>query len=217
MSSIVLRSYWRSSCSWRVRIALALKAVEYEICPVHLVANGGEQHGEGHQKVNPMRELPVLTVDGHHIAQSVAILEYLEEAFPQPSLLPSNLTERAVVRQMVQIINSGIQPLQNLRIMQALGLELGVDKASQVTWSRSRIAFGFNALETLVADHKGTYCHSDQLTMADLCLVPQLYNARRFSVNLDLYPALLTVEQNLLNIDAFRGAHPDAQPDAPAS
>ena len=212
--TLTLRSYWRSSCSWRVRIALNMKGLEYQTVPVHLVADGGHQHTQEHRALNPMRELPVLMVNGQPIAQSVAILEYLEECHPKPSLLPTKPVERAVVRQMVEVINSGIQPIQNLRVMQRLGREFGFDKPNQQAWSRGWIEFGFEALHHLVERHGATYSFGDQVTLADLTLIPQLYNARRFSVDLERFPRLLEIESALIQIPAFISAHPDRQPDA---
>ncbi|MEE2756529.1 MAG: maleylacetoacetate isomerase [Myxococcota bacterium] len=212
--SLILRSYWRSSCSWRVRIALNMKGLEYQTVPVHLVADGGHQHTQAHRALNPMRELPVLIVNGQPIAQSVAILEYLEESHPEPSLLPKKTLERALVRQMVEVINSGIQPIQNLRVMQRLGREFGLDKSAQQSWSRGWIEFGFEALHNLVERHGATYSFGDQVTLADLALIPQLYNARRFNVELERFPRLLEIESALIQIPAFISAHPDRQPDA---
>ncbi len=212
--TMVLRSYWRSSCSWRVRIALNLKGIVYETVPVHLVADGGHQHSSEHRALNPMRELPVLIVDGQPIAQSVAILEYLEESHPEPSLLPESSIERALVRQMVEVINSGIQPVQNLRVMQRLGREFGLDKPSQQSWSRGWIEFGFEALHRLVDRHGATYTFGDKVTLADLALIPQLYNARRFNVELEQFPRLLEIEAALIRIPSFIEAHPDRQPDS---
>ena len=211
----VLRSYWRSSCSWRVRIALNLKGLPYETVPVHLVADGGQQHSDAHRSLNPMRELPVLLVDGEPLAQSVAILEYLDEAYPEPRLFPNDPIDRARVRQMVEVINSGIQPIQNLRIMQRLGADFGLEKPDQIEWSRGWIERGFVAFEALVSRYGGTYCFADQVTMADTLLVPQLYNARRFGVALDQFPLLLAIESRLAALPAFMAAHPDEQPDAP--
>ena len=212
--SLVLRSYWRSSCSWRVRIALNIKAVAYDIVSVHLVNDGGQQHAEEHRQLNPMRELPVLLVDGQPLAQSLAIIEYLEDAYPEPALFPKDRLARARVRQMAEIINSGIQPVQNLRVMQRLGRELSADKSQQIEWSRGWIEFGFDALHNLVLEHGGRYTFGDAVTVADLCLIPQLYNARRFSVDLAAYPRFLEIENELSQIPAFQNAHPDRQPDA---
>ena len=213
--SMVLHSYWRSSCSWRVRISLHYKGLDFETVPVHLVADGGHQHTEAHRALNPMREVPVLIVDGTAIAQSMAILEYLEERYPTPSLLPQAPEARARVRQMAELINSGIQPIQNLRVMQRLGREFGLDKAAQRAWSRGWIESGFVALEALVHEHGGDYCVADEVSFADLCLIPQLYNARRFEVDLERFPHLVAIEARLNTLDAFKRAHPDVQPDAP--
>ena len=211
---LVLRGYWRSSSSWRVRIALNWKGLEYENLPVHLVADGGHQHGAEHRVPNPMREVPALIVDGQPLAQSIAIIEFIEESQPKPALLPANAMDRARVRQMAEIINSGIQPIQNLRVMQRLGREFGFEKSQQQTWSRGWIDFGFEALNTLIKQYGGHYSYGDQVSYADLCLVPQLYNARRFNVNLDQYPRLLEIENRLSELPAFAKAHPDQQPDA---
>ena len=212
--SMVLRSYWRSSCSWRVRIALNLKSLPHELESVHLVANGGEQHSDAHRALNPMRELPVLTVEDVHLAQSVAILEYLDELHPDPPLYPADAVSRARVRQMVEVVNSGTQPVQNLRVMQKLGRDFGLDRPAQVQWSRDWIEFGLGALETLVQQHGGRYCFGDEVTAADLCLVPQIYNARRFEADMGRIPGLVAVDERLAALPAFKAAHPDRQPDA---
>ena len=212
--SLVLRSYWRSSCSWRVRIALNWKQLPYDVVPVHLVADGGHQHTEEHRALNPMRELPVLLVDGEPLAQSVAILEYLEETHPEPALLPNTPLDRARVRQMTEIVNSGIQPVQNLRVMQRLGREYELPRTDQVGWSRDWIAQGLTALEKLVSEHGGRYSFGDAVSFADLRLVPQLYNARRFNVDMSAFPTLTAVESELVSLPAFVAAHPDQQPDA---
>ena len=213
--SLVLRSYWRSSCSWRVRIGLNWKQLAYELVPVHLIADGGQQHSEAHRSLNPMRELPVLLVDGEPIAQSIAILEYLEETHPEPPLLPRSPFDRARARQMAEIINSGIQPVQNLRVMQKLGGSYDLPRADQVQWSREWIAQGLAALEKLVSVHGGQYSVGDSVSFADLCLVPQLYNARRFDVDMDALPTLTAIENRLSSLPAFVDAHPDQQADAP--
>ena len=212
--SFVLRSYWRSSCSWRVRIALNMKGIPYETVPVHLVRDGGEQHGEAHRAVNPMRELPVLLVNDRPISQSMAILEYLEDTHPTPALLPTDALDRSRVRQMAELINSGIQPIQNLRVMQRLGREFNQEKPAQMAWSKGWIEFGFDALHTLVDTHRGRYSFGDEVTLADVCLIPQIYNARRFSVDLDKYPHFLEIEAALNDLKPFMDAHPDGQPDA---
>lgn len=212
--ALVLRSYWRSSSSWRVRIALHWKGLSFDNVAVHLVADGGRQHSADHRAVNPMREVPVLLADGVPLAQSVAILEYIEEVHPTPPLMPADPIARARVRQLTEIVNSGIQPIQNLRVMQRLGREFGMEKPQQVLWSRGWIDFGFAALNSLVGQHGGQYSVGDTVTFADLCLVPQLYNARRFSVDLSAYPHLLEVESRLVELPAFVAADPSQQPDA---
>lgn len=212
--AMILRSYWRSSCSWRVRIALNLKALEYRVHPVHLVANGGEQHADEHRELNPMRELPVLVVDGVPLSQSVAIIEYLDEQYPDPPLFPREPLARAHVRQMVEVVNSGTQPVQNLRVMQKLGRDFDLDRPVQVQWSRDWIQFGLGALERVVQQHGNGYCFGDEVTAADLCLVPQMYNARRFGVDLTQLPGLVAVDERLADHPAFMAAHPDQQPDA---
>ena len=211
---LALRGYWRSSSSWRVRIALNWKGLEYENIPVHLVADGGHQHSDEHRALNPMREVPVLLVDGEPLAQSVAILEFLEETHPEPALLPQDPIARARARQLTEVINSGIQPIQNLRVMQRLGREFDFEKPQQQTWSRGWIDQGFQALETLLQQHAGQYCVGDSVSFADLCLVPQIYNARRFSVDLDQFPTIMGIEERLAVLPAFKAAHPDQQPDA---
>ena len=209
-----LRSYFRSSCSWRVRISLAHKGLSYETIPVHLLQDGGQQHGQAHRAANPMRELPVLLVGDEPLAQSMAILEYLEEAHPSPALLPEDHLARARVRQMAEVINSGIQPIQNLRVMQKLQKDFDLEKADAMRWSADWIQFGFDALETLVSKFSGRYCFGDAPSIADACLIPQLFNARRFSVNLEPYPNLLRVESALNELEAFKVSHPSQQPDA---
>ena len=161
-----------------------------------------------------MRELPVLTVNGETIAQSMAILEYLEEIHPEPSLLPDSPIDRARVRQMAEVVNSGIQPVQNLRVMQKLGRDYGLERPEQVKWSRDWIANGLSALETLVLGNGGQYCFGDRVSMADACLVPQMYNARRFEVDLSAMPSLVEIDARLQGLEAFKQAHPDEQPDA---
>lgn len=204
-----LYSYWRSSCSWRVRIALAWKGLDYTYLPVNLLE--GDQHSEEHRARNPMRQVPYLWDDGFGLAQSMAILEYLEETVSEPALLPSDPRNRARARQLAEMINAGIQPLQNFAVLQMLeGFE--VDKKA---WSQSWIARGFAALEKIAEGTAGQYLVGDTVTFADLMLVPQMYNARRFGVVLDNYPTLVRVDAACAELPAFQASHPDAQPDAP--
>lgn len=209
-----LYGYFRSSSSWRVRIALAWKGLTWTDRPVHLLRDGGEQHRPEHRARNPMEQVPVLVVGGEAVAQSMAILELLEELAPEPALLPKAPLDRARVRQMAEVVNSGIQPVQNLRVLQKLEERLGADSGSQGAWARAWIEEGFGALEELVARHGGDRCFGDQVTFADVMLVPQLFNARRFHVELTQFPRLLAVETGLLALPAFHHTRPEAQPDA---
>ncbi len=210
-----LRSYWRSSCSWRVRIALNLKAIDYEIDPVHLVKDGGEQFSELHTKLNPENLVPVLNDNEQAISQSVAICEYLEECHPTPPLLPKSTADRAVVRQMVEIINSSIQPIQNLRVGARLKKKYDFDERQVRAWNRHWIENGFDALERLVERHGGAACFGDEVTLADAFLVPQLYNAERFDVDMDRYRLLSAIDARLGFHPAFIEARPERQPDCP--
>jgi maleylpyruvate isomerase len=209
-----LYSYWRSSSAWRVRIGMALKELSYEYVAVNLVA--GEQFQEAHRARNPMSQVPVLEVDeqGHviRLTQSMAILEWLDERHPTPPLLPRDLDARAAVRALAEHVNSGIQPLQNAAPLRMLReKEAGYDR----TWARHWIAGGLGGLERAVQAMAGRHAAGDLPGLADCYLVPQLYNARRFGVDLEPFPTLRRVEEACLALPAFQAAHPDRQPDAP--
>jgi maleylpyruvate isomerase len=210
-----LYGYWRSSSAWRVRIGLAWKGAAYELSPVHLVRDGGEQHRPEYRAVNPMEEVPVLevTIDGQlrRIGQSMAILDLLELAFPDPALLPARPFERARARQLAEIVNAGTQPLQNLGVLQRVKA-LGGDEAE---WARHYIARGLGAIEALAAETPGQFLVGNTVSIADVYLIPQLYNARRFGVDLQAYPRLLAVEATCVALPPFSDTHPDRQPDAP--
>lgn len=212
-----LYSYWRSSCSWRVRIALALKGVQYEYVPVHLIREGGEQNKPDYLTKNPMRTVPMLEFeeDGRlaRLSQSLAIIEWLDERHPTPPLLPKSPLERAKARQLAEVVNAGIQPLQNTAVQRWVKHELHQDEKA---WTVHWIERGMTALEAMVAQSAGTYCVGDQVSVADLCLVPQMYSARRFGENLDLsrFPTLLRIDEACGKLEAFQAAHPDQQPDA---
>ncbi|RAL25507.1 maleylacetoacetate isomerase [Lujinxingia litoralis] len=212
---MILHGYWRSSSSWRVRIGFALKELEYDYRAVHLVEEGGRQHAPEYRAKNPMRQVPMLEWEENGqwitLTQSLAILEFLEELRPQPPLLPANRVHRARARELAEIINAGTQPLQNLAVIQKLKNELGVDAR---VWSREWIARGLQGYEALAERYAGTYSVGDEVTLADLCLVPQLYNARRFDVDLSVFPTILGIEERCLKLDAFVVSHPDHQPDA---
>ena len=208
-----LYGYFRSSCSYRVRVALGLKGQAYEYVAVSLVRDGGEQHLPEFLGKNPMAQVPILEVDGEHLSQSVPILEYLEERFPAPALLPSAPLARAHVRRAVEIVNSGVQPMQNLATMDIIK-RLGGDAHAIAKAANER---GLTALEQIAARHGGSRLVGDQTTLADVCLVPQMFSARRFGVDLRPFPRLVAIDADLSTIPAIAAAHPDRQPDAPAA
>lgn len=206
---MILYGYWRSSATWRVRIGLGLKGIAYETRFVHLAK--GEQLGAEHAARSPMRQIPVLELpSGERLTQSVAILEWLEEAHPAPALLPGDALGRARVRELVEIVNSGVQPLQNLSVLKAVE-ELGGDRTG---WAAAANAKGLDALEALAAGSAGRFLHGDHPTLADCCLIPQLYSARRFGLDVARWPTLARVEANCAAMPAFQAAHADHQPDA---
>ncbi|KAM8948527.1 maleylacetoacetate isomerase [Lycaon pictus] len=205
----ILYSYFRSSCSWRVRIALALKNIDYETIPTNLIKDGGQQFSKEFQALNPMKQVPVLKIDGITIGQSLAIIEYLEETRPTPRLLPQDPKKRAYVHMISNLIVSGIQPLQNLSVLKQLRQE------NNLPWAQKAISSGFEALEQILQGTAGKYCVGDEVTMADLCLVPQVANAERFEVDLTPYPAISRINKTLLALEAFQVSHPCRQPDTP--
>ncbi len=212
-----LYSYWRSSSSWRVRIGLLWKKQTFAYVPVHLLKDGGQQKAEPFARLNPMQSVPLLEVeDGGrliHIAQSMAILEYLEERWPEPPLLPGDRVARAQVRQAAEIINSGIQPYQNTSVQKRVKDVLHGDEKA---WARHFIEVGLHALEPLLRSTSGRYAVGNQVTLADCYLVPQLYHARRYAVDLAAFPTLTRIEASCEVLPAFQAAHPDRQADAEA-
>ena len=213
---IQLYTFFRSSAAYRVRIALNLKGLPYEAIPVHLVRGGGEQHAHSYAQLNPAHLIPTLVDGDLTLGQSLAILEYLEEAYPKPPLLPADTAGRARVRALSQSIACDIHPLNNLRVLQYLERELKVDEAAKNRWYQHWIILGFSALETMLrsSDHAGAYCHGDAPTMADCCLVPQVANARRFDIALDDFPTIRRIDANCSELPAFQKAHPQNQADA---
>ncbi|KAG8514340.1 Maleylacetoacetate isomerase [Galemys pyrenaicus] len=219
---------------------MALKNINYEIIPINLVKDGGQQvrrlpqawSGPGRayrflpprppthqalspqfsaefQALNPMKQVPALKIDGLTIGQSLAIIEYLEETRPTPRLLPQDPKKRAHVRMISDLISSGIQPLQNLSVLKQMGEE------NQLAWAQKVISSGFNALEKILQSTAGKYCVGDEVTMADLCLVPQVANAERFKVDVTPYPTISRINKSLLALEAFQVSHPRRQPDTP--
>jgi maleylpyruvate isomerase len=208
-----------------VRIALQLKKLKYAYRAIHLVKDGGEQLKDEFARLNPMKQVPALAIESSTstadskqkprvLAQSRAIIEYLDEQYPEVPLLPTDPYLRAKTRQLAEIVSSGIQPIQNLAVL--LRVKAKLDNAEKMAWGAHFIRIGFEALEEAVQETVGTYCVGDAVTVADLCLVPQLYNARRFSVDLTPFPTLLRIEAALVKLPAFKAAHPDEQPDFPA-
>lgn len=211
-----LYTYFRSSSSYRVRIALNLKRLPYESVPVHLLRNGGEQHGAAYAQLNPAELVPTLVDGGQALSQSLAIMEYLEEVHPEPALLPADAIGRARVRALAQSIACEMHPLNNLRVLQYLEKEHRFDEAAKANWYRHWITLGFTAIESMLSSSpaSGVFCHGDSPTLADCCLVPQVFNARRFATPLDAFPTIRRIEASCLALDAFQRATPEAQPDA---
>jgi maleylacetoacetate isomerase len=214
--TLKLYTYWRSSAAYRVRIALALKGLAYESVPRHLLRDDGQHRQADYLAINPQGLIPALEHDGHVVTQSLAICEYLDEVFPRPPLLPADPRGRAAVRAMALAIACDIHPLNNLSVQQYLRCELGQHDDGVTRWARHWIARGFAALEQLLQRHSadGRYCYGDTVTLADACLVPQVYNARRVQLDLGAYPRLTSVARHLEALPAFAAARPEAQPDA---
>jgi len=219
VGGIRLYSYWRSSAAYRVRIALNLKGLNYEIEPVHLVRDGGEQHSPEYRRVNPQELVPTL-VDGRRvIRQSMAIIEYLDETYDgETKLLPTTARDRARVRALAMLVACDIHPLNNTRVLKYLEKDLGADEATRKRWIAHWIEEGFASFEELIARHPSTgqFCEGDTPTLADVCLVPQVYNARRFGVDLSAYPTIEAIVAACAQLDAFDRARPEKQPDAEA-
>jgi len=210
-----LYTYWRSSSAWRVRIGLALKNIEVELLPTHLLQDGGQQLTDAFLTRNPMGQVPVLSFDTDagdtvNLTQSMAILHYLDEQYPEPPLLPADPVARAQARALAEIVNAGIQPLQNLAVLLKIQREGGDRKA----WGAFYIEQGLLALERTAQATAGQFLVGDHVSLADICLIPQLYNARRFEVDLSPMPTLRRIEATCEHLDAFQRAHPDQQPDA---
>ena len=213
---IVLYTYWRSSAAYRVRIGLELKGLAWQGQAVHLVRGGGEQHRDSYHRLNPQELVPTLQHRGQVLTQSLAILEYLDERFPQVPLLPADAAGRARVRALAQLVACDIHPINNLRVMQYLERSLQVPADARTQWTLHWIAEGFTAMEAMLANSRdtGTFCHGDRPGLADICLLPQLYNAHRFGLDLAPYPTLRRIEAACQALDAFERARPENQLDA---
>jgi maleylacetoacetate isomerase len=209
MSRPVFYEYYRSSAPYRVRIALNLKGVDYESRPVNLLES--EQCSDDYRELNPQGLVPMLEIDGHRLTQSLAIMVYLDQAFPDPPLVPRDPADGAHVRAMALAVACDIHPLNNLRVLKYLKNELGHAQDEVDRWYAHWITEGLGPLETMAKASAGRFLFGDEPTIADVCLVPQLFNARRYNVPLDDYPTLLRADENASKLDAFAAAHPDKQ------
>ena len=211
-----LYTFFRSSASYRVRIALNLKGLDYEQVPIHLRRGGGEQFSAVYKTVNPQALVPALEDEGRILTQSLAIIEYLEEKYPKPQLLPANPADRALVRSMALIVACEIHPIQNLRVLVHLKNNFKLSEDDLNRWAQHWIGLGLSALEQMVAagSRRRKFCFGDTPTLADICLVPQLANARRFGSDLNRFPTLVGIETNCIALPEFANAAPEKQPDA---
>lgn len=206
-----LYSYFRSSAAYRVRIALNLKQIAYEIQPVHLVKN--EQQQANYVALNPSQLVPTLIDQDQALSQSLSILEYLEEQYPEKPLLPKDVIERAQVRAFAQVIACDIHPLDNLRVLKYLKNDLAVSDEQKNQWYQHWIIEGFKSLEKQLQHSNGKFCFGTQATFADCCLIPQVYNAKRFKIELSAFPKIESIYQHCLTLPAFLHAAPEQQPD----
>jgi maleylacetoacetate isomerase len=213
---VKLYSYFRSSAAFRVRIALNLKGIAYETVPVHLLKAGGEQHLEAYRRANPASLIPALEDDGRLLTQSLAIIEYLDERHPQPALLPPDAPARAYVRAIALSIACDIHPLNNLRVLRYLVRDMGLSDEKKDAWYRHWVELGLGQLEQSVtaAGLSGRYALGDRVTMADLAIVPQIFNARRFGCDLSGAATLSAICDRCMELEAFQRAQPSSQPDA---
>jgi maleylpyruvate isomerase len=209
-----LHSYFRSSAAYRVRIALNLKGLAHEATSVHLIKDGGQQNSPAYRALNPQALVPTLETDGGVITQSLAIIEYLDETHPKPALLPGNALQRAHIRALALAIACDIHPLNNLRVLNYLKGPMGKEQAAADTWYRHWVETGLAACEALLPAGGAKFCFGEQPTLADCCLVPQVYNGRRLKCDLSNVPRLVAIDEACRALPAFAQAAPEAQPDA---
>ena len=219
-TELTLYSYWRSSASYRVRLALAIKGLTYTQVPIHLLNNGGEHKTEQYKELNPQALVPTLIHKGQVLTQSLAIIEYIDEIFPDPALLPSNPYERAQVRAIAQAIASDTAPIQNLRVLNRLETQFGARQDQKTDWAKHWIQTGLWAVEAMLQTHhaqpsSAAFCVGQGPTLADCCLLPQVYNAQRFGVDMADMPTIRAICANLGHNEDIKQAEPDKQPDAP--
>jgi maleylacetoacetate isomerase len=215
MSNARLHNYFRSSASWRVRIALHWKGIPFEYVAVSLQKD--EHHGDRYRELNPFTAVPTLEIDGLRLSESLPIMEYLEETRPTPPLLPQAPGDRAFVRRIAEVFNAGTQPMQNLRTLKQLESQFQATADARKVWVQRFLGEILTGVETLLVGSAGTCCFGDSVTMADACLVPQLYGARRFELDLAPFPTILRIEKHLQTLPAFMLADASRQPDTPAA
>lgn len=206
-----LYDYFRSTACYRVRIALNLKGIDYEKIAIHLINNGGEQHSPEYRQVNPQELVPSLEVDGHIISQSLAIIDYLDETFPTPALLPSNPLMKAEIRSLALIVACDMHPLNNLRVLNRLKEEFKASEVQVTQWYHHWLKAGFDAFESKLSgmERSGSFCFGNTPSLADLCLIPQVYNAQRFNFSLEPYPLIREINALCLTLKAFQEAAPN--------
>ncbi|KAG6545931.1 hypothetical protein Mapa_012591 [Marchantia paleacea] len=209
---IVLHTFCHSSCGWRVRLALGFKGIPYDYRSWNLVS--GEHLSEAEfKKISPLQLVPVLEIDGDVLVDSIAILEYLEERYPEKPLLPSDSKKRAAVRTVVNMIASSIQPLQNARVLQGIEKLAGPD--ARLEWAQQYIIRGFTALESMLEKTSGKYCFGDEITLADVLLIPQMNNANRYKVDMSPFPTLVRLRDSLYELELVQNSTVEKQPDFP--
>ena len=208
-----LYTYWRSSAAWRVRIALAIKGVSYEAVPISLIADGGQQHSADYIALNPQHLVPTLILDdGTTLTQSLAIVDWLEAEYPLPALLPKNSILRAKIIAAAHVVAMDIHPINNLRVLKTLTDQFSADTDAKTKWMQHWMKAGFDALNEMLST--GPFAFGEQPTLADICLIPQLYNARRWGMDLNAWPKLIAIEKSCLALKAFSSTAPEAQSDA---
>ena len=210
---IKLYSYFRSSASYRVRLALGVKDLDYEYIPVHLLNNGGEQNSEAYRQINPMAQVPSLEYDGALISQSMAIVLFLEDQFPNKPLLPADKVEKAKIIEFCELINSGMQPLQNLSVTRFLTKDLGINEKDKSQWLLHWLHKGLKSLNSMI-EPNSHFVSGNSLSLAECFLLPQLFSCRRMGVEMHKYENLLSIEEHCKELPAVIKAHPDNQPDA---
>ena len=216
MPKFELYSYYRSSASFRVRIALNLKKANFNLRPVNLIKNGGEQKSEAYRKLNPSSQVPTLIHGNHIIGQSVAIIDYLDSVISEPSLFSKDNYIRALQLQACEIINSGVQPLHNMGTLNELGAQAGFDQTKKDEWATHWITNGMRTFDSFIAPYCKKYCFGDEPSAVDCFMIPGHYNVLRYQIEESKFPNCMRIAKNCLDLEAFQKAHPNAQPDFPA-